>query len=63
MKKKTRTPHLDHEGRSAGDDFRWNLREGTIFDGHDLQVIAVGQFEGQAVEIRIVVQVDVFQFV
>ena len=53
--------YLYDERRATGHNFSRDLRERAVFNAHDLQVGAVGQLVGQAVQLGVVVDVQGLQ--
>lgn len=49
---------LYHQAGTAADDLGRERRQGTVFDGHDGQVLAEGQLVGELHEGRVVVDVE-----
>lgn len=49
---------LYHQAGTAADDLGWEGGQGTVFDGHDGQVLAEGQLVGEFDEGGVVVDVE-----
>lgn len=52
---------LDDEGGPPGHDLGGQVAERTVLDAHDGQLAAQRQLEGQAVQVGVVVQVQLLQ--
>lgn len=52
---------LDDEGGAARHDLGRQVAEGTVLDAHDGQLAAEGQLEGKAVQVGVVVEVQLLQ--
>lgn len=52
---------LDDVGGSSRDDLGRQVAEGTVLDAHDGQLAAEGQLEREAVQVGVVVEVQLLQ--
>lgn len=52
---------LDDEGGAPGDNLGRQVAEGTVLDAHDGQLAAEGQLKREAVQVGVVVEVQLLQ--
>lgn len=52
---------LDNEGGAPGDDLRGQMAERTVLDAHDGQLAAQGQLKREAVQVGVVIEVQLLQ--
>lgn len=52
---------LDDEGGSPCHDLGRQVAEGTVLDAHDGQLAAEGQLKGEAVQVGVVIEVQLLQ--
>lgn len=52
---------LDNEGGAPGDDLRGQMAERTVLDTHDGQLAAQGQLKREAVQVGVVIEVQLLQ--